>query len=100
MYIYCLVPEGEAVGSDDVGHSTYVQYVEGTSEQAIFTNGQMYIFLNNFLIAIFIKKKNFRAYPVYTVGESGTMYQTGQTQYYAPSTNSYSQVSNISYNQN
>ncbi|XP_027842199.1 DNA-binding protein RFX2-like isoform X4 [Aphis gossypii] len=67
-----LVPEAESVGSDDVGHSTYVQYVEGTGEQAIFTNGQM-------------------AYPVYTVGESGTMYQTGQTHYYTPSTNSYSQ---------
>ncbi|XP_027842200.1 DNA-binding protein RFX2-like isoform X5 [Aphis gossypii] len=66
------VPEAESVGSDDVGHSTYVQYVEGTGEQAIFTNGQM-------------------AYPVYTVGESGTMYQTGQTHYYTPSTNSYSQ---------
>lgn len=59
MYIYCLVPEGEAVGSDDVGHSTYVQYVEGTSEQAIFTNGQMYIFLDYFLITKFIKKKYF-----------------------------------------
>ncbi|XP_060849947.1 DNA-binding protein RFX2-like isoform X2 [Rhopalosiphum padi] len=70
-----LVPEAESVGSDDVGHSTYVQYVEGTGEQAIFTNGQM-------------------AYPVYTVGESGTMYQTGQTHYYTPSTNSYSQVTN------
>ncbi|XP_050437589.1 transcription factor RFX3-like isoform X4 [Adelges cooleyi] len=66
------VPETETVGSDDVGHSTYVQYVEGTTDQAIFTNGQM-------------------AYPVYTVGESGTMYQTGQTHYYTPSTNSYSQ---------
>ncbi|VVC39293.1 DNA-binding RFX-type winged-helix domain,Winged helix-turn-helix DNA-binding domain [Cinara cedri] len=70
-----LVPETEAVGSDDVGHSTYVQYVEGTGEHSIFTNGQM-------------------AYPVYTVGESGTMYQTGQTHYYTPSTNSYSQVTN------
>ncbi|XP_050437587.1 DNA-binding protein RFX2-like isoform X2 [Adelges cooleyi] len=69
------VPETETVGSDDVGHSTYVQYVEGTTDQAIFTNGQM-------------------AYPVYTVGESGTMYQTGQTHYYTPSTNSYSQVTN------
>lgn len=39
----------------------------------------------------------FRAYPVYTVGESGTMYQTGQTHYYTPSTNSYSQV-NVSIN--
>lgn len=37
------VPETEAVGSDTVGHSTYVQYVEGTPEQAIYTttNGQM-----------------------------------------------------------
>ncbi|XP_050535558.1 DNA-binding protein RFX2-like isoform X2 [Daktulosphaira vitifoliae] len=71
-----LVPETETVGSEDVSHSTYVQYVEGTAgDQAIFTNGQM-------------------AYPVYTVGESGTMYQTGQTHYYTPSTNSYSQVTN------
>lgn len=37
----------------------------------------------------------YRAYPVYTVGESGTMYQTGQTHYYTPSTNSYSQVNHI-----
>lgn len=41
MIMVCLVPEADGVGSDDVGHSTYVQYVEGTGEQAIFTNGQM-----------------------------------------------------------
>lgn len=38
-----LVPDTDTVGSDGVGHSTYVQYVEGTPEQAIYTttNGQM-----------------------------------------------------------
>lgn len=42
LYSHSLVPETEAVGSDEVAHSTYVQYVEGTGEQAIFANGQMY----------------------------------------------------------
>lgn len=38
-----IVPETDTVGSDDVGHSTYVQFVEGTTgDPTIFTNGQMY----------------------------------------------------------
>lgn len=37
-----LVPETESVGTNGVSHSTYVQYVDGTSDQAIYTtNGQM-----------------------------------------------------------
>ncbi|XP_029345976.1 DNA-binding protein RFX2 isoform X2 [Acyrthosiphon pisum] len=67
-----LVPKVEPVDYDDVGHSTYVQYVEAIGEQAIFTNEEM-------------------VYPVYTVGEIGTMHQTDQTHYYTPSTNSFSQ---------
>ncbi|XP_073976601.1 regulatory transcription factor Rfx isoform X11 [Rhodnius prolixus] len=52
-------------GSEDVAHS-YVQYIESTGEQTIYTtsNGQMY--------------------PVYTVGESGTMYTPTSGQYYSP----------------
>ncbi|XP_025192518.1 DNA-binding protein RFX2-like [Melanaphis sacchari] len=69
------VPKVEPNDSDDIGQSTYVQYVEGTSKQAIFKNEQI-------------------AYPIYTVGKSGAIYQTGQTHYYTPSTNSYSQVTN------
>jgi len=54
----------------------------------------VFLNLNDFNINIHINLI-FRAYPVYTVGESGTMYQTGQTHYYTPSTNSYSQVNNV-----
>ncbi|KAG8237731.1 hypothetical protein J437_LFUL017866, partial [Ladona fulva] len=62
------VSDGDAVGSEGVPpgvHSTYVQYVEG-SDQAIYaaTNGQM-------------------AYPVYTVGETATMYTPASGQYYS-----------------
>ncbi|KAK7872733.1 hypothetical protein R5R35_011870 [Gryllus longicercus] len=74
-----VVSESDAVGSDAVSqgvHPTYVQYVEG-SEQAIYaaTNGQM-------------------AYPVYTVGETGTMYTPATGQYYSGNTTAvtYSQV--------
>ncbi|CAI6363145.1 unnamed protein product [Macrosiphum euphorbiae] len=65
-----LVPKVEPIDYDDVGQSPYVQYVEGIGEQATFSNGEM-------------------EYPVYTVGESGTMHHTDQTHYY--STNSFSQ---------
>ncbi|GLG98175.1 Uncharacterized protein GBIM_04773 [Gryllus bimaculatus] len=78
-YITVTVSESDAVGSDAVSqgvHPTYVQYVEG-SEQAIYaaTNGQM-------------------AYPVYTVGETGTMYTPATGQYYSGNTTAvtYSQV--------
>ncbi|KAJ1531999.1 hypothetical protein ONE63_000633 [Megalurothrips usitatus] len=59
---------GVGVGSDATQsqgiHQTYVQYVEGTGDQTIYTsNGQM-------------------AYPVYTVGE----YQSPSGQYFAGST--------------
>lgn len=37
----------------------------------------------------------FSAYPIYTMDESGAMNQTGQTHYYTPNTNSYSQVTNF-----
>lgn len=79
-YITVTVPDTDTVGSDGVGHSTYVQYVEGTPEQAIYTttNGQMY--------------------PVYTVGtESGTMYTPASGQYYTPGNSTpvtYTQVAN------
>ncbi|XP_046388634.1 DNA-binding protein RFX2 isoform X5 [Ischnura elegans] len=64
-----VVSEGDAVGSEGVPqgvHSTYVQYVEGSADQAIYaaTNGQM-------------------AYPVYTVGETATMYSAASGQYYS-----------------
>ncbi|XP_054275466.1 DNA-binding protein RFX2-like isoform X5 [Macrosteles quadrilineatus] len=80
-YITVAVPDTETVGSDGVGHSTYVQYVESTPDQAIYTttNGQM-------------------AYPVYTVGgESGTMYTPASGQYYTPGNSTpvtYTQVAN------
>lgn len=54
IYMF-LVPETETVGSDEVGHSTYVQYVEGTGEQAIFTNGQMYVLYFIHFKAVLIK---------------------------------------------
>jgi len=64
-YITVTASEG---GSDDVAHS-YVQYVESTGEQTIYTasNGQMY--------------------PVYTVGDTATMYTPTSGQYYTPSNN-------------
>uniref|UniRef100_A0A1B6CLU1 RFX-type winged-helix domain-containing protein n=1 Tax=Clastoptera arizonana TaxID=38151 RepID=A0A1B6CLU1_9HEMI len=81
-YITVQVPDQDTVGSDGVSHSTYVQYVEGTPEQAIYTttNGQM-------------------AYPVYTVGtgESGTMYTPASGQYYSANNSTpvtYTQVAN------
>nr|CAD7256512.1 unnamed protein product [Timema shepardi] len=74
------VSEGDAVGTDAVAqgvHPTYVQYVEGSADQAIYaaTNGQM-------------------AYPVYTVGETGTMYTPATGQYYTGNSTAvtYSQV--------
>ncbi|XP_066992717.1 DNA-binding protein RFX2 isoform X2 [Anabrus simplex] len=81
-YITVTVSEADAVGSDAVSqgvHPTYVQYVEGSTEQAIYAaaNGQM-------------------AYPVYTVGETGTMYTPASGQYYSGNTTAvtYSQVAN------
>ncbi|GFG33837.1 hypothetical protein Cfor_11041, partial [Coptotermes formosanus] len=73
--------ESDAVGSDTVAAQgvppTYVQYVEGSADQAIYaaTNGQM-------------------SYPVYTVGETGTMYTPASGQYYSGNTTAvtYSQV--------
>ncbi|XP_014281285.1 DNA-binding protein RFX2 isoform X3 [Halyomorpha halys] len=61
-YITVTASEG---GGEDVTHS-YVQYIESTGEQTIYTtsNGQMY--------------------PVYTVGESGAMYTPSSGQYYSP----------------
>nr|CAD7403312.1 unnamed protein product [Timema poppensis] len=79
-YITVTVSEGDAVGTDAVAqgvHPTYVQYVEGSADQAIYaaTNGQM-------------------AYPVYTVGETGTMYTPATGQYYTGNSTAvtYSQV--------
>ncbi|XP_020286707.1 DNA-binding protein RFX2 isoform X3 [Pseudomyrmex gracilis] len=59
--------DGEAVGSESVSHPTYVQYVEGDGSTYIPTNGQM-------------------TYPVYAVGEAGTMYTPASGQYYTPAT--------------
>nr|CAD7454689.1 unnamed protein product [Timema tahoe] len=79
-YITVTVSDGDAVGTDAVAqgvHPTYVQYVEGSADQAIYaaTNGQM-------------------AYPVYTVGETGTMYTPATGQYYTGNSTAvtYSQV--------
>jgi len=78
---YITVADSDTVGSDGVGHSAYVQYVEGNPDQAIYTttNGQM-------------------AYPVYTVGgESGAMYTPASGQYYSPGNSTpvtYTQVAN------
>jgi regulatory factor X 1/2/3 len=72
-YITVTVTEPDAVGSDTVAAQgvppTYVQYVEGSADQAIYaaTNGQM-------------------SYPVYTVGETGTMYTPASGQYYSGNT--------------
>ncbi|XKL62591.1 hypothetical protein PGB90_002424 [Kerria lacca] len=79
-----IVPETEAVGTNGVSHSTYVQYVDSTSDQAIYTtNGQM-------------------AYPVYTVNDSGTaMYSPTSGQYYQTNNGSpvaYSQVIRVANN--
>jgi hypothetical protein len=47
------VTESDAVGSDTVAaqgvHPTYVQYVEGSADQAIYaaTNGQMWALFRN-----------------------------------------------------
>lgn len=85
-YITVPVPETETVGTNGVSHSTYVQYVDGTSEQAIYTtNGQM-------------------AYPVYTVNDSGTaVYSPTSGQYYQTNNGSpvaYSQVIRVANNIN
>nr|XP_018917044.1 PREDICTED: DNA-binding protein RFX2 isoform X6 [Bemisia tabaci] len=61
-----VASEGQSVEADSVQHPTYIQYVEGTPDQTIYTttNGQM-------------------AYPVYTVGEGGTaMFTPASGQYY------------------
>ncbi|XP_014261272.1 DNA-binding protein RFX2 isoform X3 [Cimex lectularius] len=76
---YITVAASESA-SDDVAHS-YVQYIESTGEQTIYTasNGQMY--------------------PVYTVGDSGTMYTPTTGQYYSPGNTTpvtYTQVANTS----
>ncbi|XP_067209809.1 DNA-binding protein RFX2 isoform X3 [Linepithema humile] len=67
--------DGEAVGSESVSHPTYVQYVEGDGSTYIPANGQM-------------------TYPVYAVGEAGTMYTPGSSQYYTSGTTpvTYAQV--------
>ncbi|XP_039296144.1 DNA-binding protein RFX2 isoform X2 [Nilaparvata lugens] len=77
-YITVTVPDTDTVTADGVAHSAYVQYVESAPDQTIYTttNGQM-------------------AYPVYTVGESGTMYTPASGQYYTPGNTTpvtYSQV--------
>ncbi|XP_051175428.1 DNA-binding protein RFX2 isoform X3 [Leptopilina boulardi] len=65
----------EAVGSDSVSHPTYVQYVEEDGSAYIPTNGQM-------------------TYPVYAVGEAGTMYTPSSSQYFTSATTpvTYAQV--------
>ncbi|XP_018917039.2 DNA-binding protein RFX2 isoform X2 [Bemisia tabaci] len=65
-FITVSASEGQSVEADSVQHPTYIQYVEGTPDQTIYTttNGQM-------------------AYPVYTVGEGGTaMFTPASGQYY------------------
>ncbi|XP_065211481.1 DNA-binding protein RFX2-like isoform X2 [Planococcus citri] len=81
-----IVPETETVGTNGVSHSTYVQYVDGTTDQTIYTtNGQM-------------------AYPVYTVNDTGTtMYSPTSGQYYQTNSGSpvaYSQVIRVANNIN
>ncbi|XP_033223625.1 DNA-binding protein RFX2 isoform X3 [Belonocnema kinseyi] len=70
-----VAADGEAVGSDSVSHPTYVQYVEGDGSTYIPTNGQM-------------------TYPVYAVGEAGTMYTPSSSQYFTSTTTpvTYAQV--------
>ncbi|XP_018309489.1 DNA-binding protein RFX2 isoform X1 [Mycetomoellerius zeteki] len=67
--------DAEAVGSESISHPTYVQYVEGDGSTYIPANGQM-------------------TYPVYAVGETGTMYTPASGQYYTPATTpvTYAQV--------
>uniref|UniRef100_A0ABD2VWQ9 RFX-type winged-helix domain-containing protein n=1 Tax=Trichogramma kaykai TaxID=54128 RepID=A0ABD2VWQ9_9HYME len=75
-YITVTVPgDSDAVGSETVTHPTYVQYVEGDGSTYIPTNGQM-------------------TYPVYAVGEAGTMYTSASNQYYTSATTpvTYAQV--------
>ncbi|XP_057342211.1 DNA-binding protein RFX2 isoform X1 [Microplitis mediator] len=68
--------DGEAVSSESVSHPTYVQYVEGDGSTYNISNGQM-------------------TYPVYAVGEAGTMYTSSSSQYYTPTNTpvTYAQVS-------
>uniref|UniRef100_A0A8D8LFL9 DNA-binding protein RFX2 n=1 Tax=Cacopsylla melanoneura TaxID=428564 RepID=A0A8D8LFL9_9HEMI len=75
-----IVTDPENVGSDQVTHSTFVQYVENGTEQAIYTNGQM-------------------AYPVYTVGDSGTMYTAASSdnQFFAPGTTPVTYTQEVAY---
>ncbi|XP_043472783.1 DNA-binding protein RFX2 isoform X2 [Leptopilina heterotoma] len=75
-YITVTVAGGpEAVGSDSVSHPTYVQYVEEDGSAYIPANGQM-------------------TYPVYAVGEAGTMYTPSSSQYFTSTTTpvTYAQV--------
>ncbi|KAH0549790.1 hypothetical protein KQX54_014179 [Cotesia glomerata] len=71
-----LSGEGESIGSESVPHPTYVQYVEGDGSTYNITNGQM-------------------TYPVYAVGEAGTMYTSSSSQYYTSANTpvTYTQVS-------
>ncbi|XP_016841053.1 DNA-binding protein RFX2 isoform X4 [Nasonia vitripennis] len=75
-----VVPgDADAVGSESVTHPTYVQYVEGDGSTYIPTNGQM-------------------TYPVYAVGEAGTMYTPASNQYYTSTSTpvTYAQVTGSS----
>ncbi|XP_032454563.1 DNA-binding protein RFX2 isoform X12 [Nasonia vitripennis] len=79
-YITVTVPgDADAVGSESVTHPTYVQYVEGDGSTYIPTNGQM-------------------TYPVYAVGEAGTMYTPASNQYYTSTSTpvTYAQVTGSS----
>ncbi|XP_023244976.1 DNA-binding protein RFX2 [Copidosoma floridanum] len=79
-YITVTVPgDADAVGSDSVTHPTYVQYVEGDGSTYIPANGQM-------------------TYPVYAVGEAGTMYTSASNQYYTSTSTpvTYAQVTGSS----
>ncbi|XP_046455076.1 DNA-binding protein RFX2-like isoform X8 [Daphnia pulex] len=79
QYIAMAVSGNETLGGDSSVHSTYVQYVDGSPDSALYaaTNGQM-------------------TYPAYTVVESGAMYSPGNNQYYTSGTGNnsitYSQV--------
>uniref|UniRef100_A0A0P5J0A2 Transcription factor RFX3 n=1 Tax=Daphnia magna TaxID=35525 RepID=A0A0P5J0A2_9CRUS len=65
QYIAMAVSGNETLVGDSSVHSTYVQYVDGSPDSALYaaTNGQM-------------------TYPAYTVVESGAMYSPGNGQYY------------------
>ncbi|XP_011495622.1 PREDICTED: DNA-binding protein RFX2 [Ceratosolen solmsi marchali] len=79
-YITVTVPgDADAVGSESVTHPTYVQYVEGDGSTYIPANGQM-------------------TYPVYAVGEAGTMYTPASNQYYTSTSTpvTYAQVTGSS----